>query len=234
MIKLLCFLFIGLMPYFLKAHDREDSLNPCNADTLNSFLIRKNKPVVYSFHLKHKEASIGNKLGRGSLYVSAYNITMGAYLLIAPEYVSKWNKKEKFKIESIGHQFGKSFTSPPVIDKDLWFVNYIGHPYQGGFYYNALRSQGTTALQSSLFCIGHSFLWEYGWEAGMEQPSIQDLLSTPLAGILVGELSHVATLRMSRNGFSWYEIIAVCLINPVFAINNGFRSSRTIKPERNF
>ena len=58
---------------------------------------------------------------------------------------------------------------------------------------------------------------------GMEQPSIQDLIVTPLAGSLLGELIHFGTVQMSRNGFKWYEKAFVCIFNPMFAINNGFR-----------
>jgi len=158
-----------------------------------------------------------------------YNITIGAFLAIAPESLSKWSKKEKFQISSILHQYHESFTKPPVIDKDLLIVNYAGHPYQGGFYYNTVRSQGASVWQSSLFCLGQSFLWEYGWEAGLEQPSIQDLITSPLAGIIVGELSHVATIKMSKNGFRWYEVVLVCIINPAYAINNKFKFERPSK-----
>ena len=166
---------------------------------------------------------------RASEYIMGYNVTIGLYLAIAPNYITKWDKDDKFQLKTILNQYHQSFTSPPVIDKDLWIVNYIGHPYQGGFYYNTLRAQGANTLQSSLFCIGQSLIWEYCWEGGLEQPSIQDLISTPLAGILVGELSHAATIKMSRNGFRWYEAVLVCILNPSYALNNGF----TLKHQTN-
>tara|TARA_R110000772_G_scaffold53043_5_gene121462 strand:+ start:486 stop:725 length:240 start_codon:yes stop_codon:yes gene_type:complete len=65
-------------------------------------------------------------------------------------------------------------------------------------------------------------LWEYVWEAGFEQPSIQDLLVTPVAVIVLGEFIHIATINMSKNGFRWYEIIFVTGLNPAYAINNRF------------
>ena len=61
------------------------------------------------------------------------------------------------------------------------------------------------------------------WEGGMEQPSIQDLIVTPVLGSFVGELAHRATISMSKNGFQWYEKVLVCLINPTFVFNNGFK-----------
>jgi hypothetical protein len=226
MIRILLILFVLFLFTGIQAQTLVNSPSINTQDTLKSFLVRSNSNYLYSIRLNHREAGVGNKMLRGTLYVAAYNISMGAYLLAAPEYVSKWNKKEKFKVSSILTQYKKSFTLPPVIDHDLWFVNYIGHPYQGGYYYNSIRSQGATTTQSALFCIGQSLLWEYGWEAGMEQPSIQDMISTPLAGILVGELSHYATVKMSENGFRWYETILVCIINPAYIINNGVKAVR--------
>jgi len=230
MSRFLFILLAGCVHFFSFAQIRPNEITYNITDTITLFKAQEHPAYIYSLQINHREASIGNKILRGTLYVSSYNITMGTYLLVAPEYVSKWNKKEKFQIKSIVNQYRKSFTTAPVIDKDLWMVNYIGHPYQGGFYYNSLRSQDASVWHSALFCIGHSLLWEYGWEAGMEQPSIQDLISTPVAGILVGELSHIATQKLSKNGFSWYEVILVCLMNPAYAINNGFRVKRLMNP----
>ena len=191
-------------------------------DTLSSSKYT-NQDYNYSVYFNHQEESFCNKMLRGTKYVVGFNLTMGAYLVIAPENISKWGKKDKFKMPTIINQYRESFTKPPVIDHDLWYINYIGHPYQGGFYYNTVRAQGASFWQSSLFCIGQSVFWEYGWEAGMEQPSLQDLITTPFIGILVGELSHVATIKLSKNGFRWYEAALVCIINPSYAINNKFK-----------
>ena len=194
-----------------------------STDTLKSFLLKKDPAYVYSIKLNHQDDRFGKKLLRGTSYIAGYNLTIVGYLLVVPERISKWDTKEKFQIKSILKQYKKSYSSPPVLDSDLWYINYVGHPYQGSFYYNAVRSQKANVWQSSIFCIGQSLLWEYGWEAGMEQPSIQDLFTTTLAGIVVGELSHVATIKLGKNGFRWHEVALVCLINPAYAINNGFR-----------
>lgn len=120
----------------------------------------------------------------------------------------------------------RAFTSPPVFDSDKWYLNYVGHPYQGSLFYNAVRSQNARIWQSSLFCLGQVLVWEYVLESGLEQPSIQDLIVTPLAGIVIGELVHRGTMAMARNGFRWYEATAVILLNPMFAINNGLKYAR--------
>ncbi len=194
------------------------------SDTLKSFLVKKDPPYVFQANLNHKERTLGNKILRGSLYSVGYNSTILTGLILSPSWFTQWNDSTTFftKLKS-------AYTKPPVIDHDFWITNYFGHPYQGGFYYNTLRSQGATILQSSLFCLGQSLLWEYGWEAGFEQPSIQDLITTPLGGILYGELTHYATIAMSKHGFRWYEIAAVIIFNPAYAINNGFKFNKPLK-----
>ena len=193
-------------------------------DTLKSFLIKKDRPYLFNSEMNYRDKSLGNKIIRASLYSITYNTVILSGLVFAPESFSKWeNKEEKFKFSSIMNQYKQAFTTPPVVDHDLWMTNYIGHPYQGGFYYNTIRCQGATVLQSSLFSLGRSLLWEYGWEASVEQPSVQDLIVTPIGGILLGEASHLATIEMSKNGFRWYEIVATCILNPSYVVNNKFK-----------
>lgn len=195
-------------------------------DTLKSFLISKQPLFLYSQHLNHKHASHWNKIKRGSVYVAGYDLAVGLLLLAVPENISKWDKKEKLSIVAELKQYSRSFTTAPETDKDLFAVNYLGHPYQGSFYYNSIRSQGATAIQSSLFSLAHSVLWEYLVEGGTEQPSIQDLMITPIAGSLLGEMTHVLTIKMSKNGFLWYEAVIVYLINPAYVLNNGIKVKR--------
>ncbi|MBN1924707.1 MAG: DUF3943 domain-containing protein [Prolixibacteraceae bacterium] len=200
-------------------------------DTLKSFWIPQKQPFLYNANMLHKEKTLFNKIVRANNCVIGYNLTMGLSLLIIPESISKWNVQEEFQLPKIRKQYINTYTSPPVFDHDMFIINYVGHPYQGSYYYNSMRSQNATILQSSLFCIAQSFLWEYVWEGGMEQPSIQDLITTPVGGILLGELVHVATMKMSRNGFEWYEIAITCIINPSYAFNNRFQfNKRKFKP----
>jgi hypothetical protein len=194
-----------------------------------------NKPIVFKKYipyrdsisskiiLRNQEAPFGRKLLRASGLVFSVEATTYGLLFALPMSISKWDKT---KID-FGANYKMAFTHPPVVDKDLWYINYLGHPYQGAYTYNAIRSQGAKIWQSSLFTIGHSIIWEYGIEAGLERPSIQDLIVTPGAGILLGELFHFSTCAMAKNGFKWYEIAFVCIFNPMYAINNGFSFAQT-------
>jgi len=183
-------------------------------DTLSEFNIQVvNRP------------KLSYRLFKANNFCIAYNLTMFGWLLVVPESVSKWDLEVKLNGTAIREQYCNSYSKPPVYDNDMPIVNYLGHPYQGAFYYNTLRSQGSTILESSLFCLGQSLLWEYVYEAGMEQPSIQDLITTPIIGALSGELIHRATLKMGKGGYKWYEKIFVYVFNPSFALNNKLAKS---------
>ena len=117
---------------------------------------------------------------------------------------------------------GDAYTNPPVWDDDHWFHNYVGHPYGGSVYYNTTRSQGASPATSFLFVTLLSTQWEYFFEALAEQPSIQDLLITPITGSILGEVVHNMTLSMKRNGTSFPEKAAILVLNPMSVVFGGF------------
>jgi hypothetical protein len=195
------------------------------SDSLHAYTGLKRYPPFYDtiskrIFLRNEQAPFGRKVLLGSGEVLGYNVLITSLLFVLPRQISNWRN---ITAADVRQQYRRSFTRPPVVDGDVWYINYIGHPYQGACYYNALRSQGGKFWQAGLFSLGHSLIWEYAAEGGLEQPSIQDLIVTPIAGSLLGELIHFGTIRMSRNGFTWYEKVFVCLFNPMFAINNGFK-----------
>lgn len=210
------------------------SATPTSADSTN---IRK--PCVFKTYppatdstthhlvLRNQRAPFGRKFLRASGLVVGFEAASVGLLFALPKSVSNWDKSKKIYVS---RNYKRAYSSLPIVDQDAWYINYLGHPYQGAYTYNSIRSQGAKVWQSSLFTVGHTLLWEYGIEASMEQPSIQDLVVTPAAGILLGELFHYATMVMAKNGFKWYEKAFVCVFNPMFAINNGFKFAQQKKP----
>lgn len=176
--------------------------------------------------LRNEQAPFGRKFLRGSVCVLSFEAASTLLLFTLPKNYSNWKDPSGAEMRA---NFKRAFTSPPVFDKDHWSINYLGHPFMGSYMYNAVRSQNARVWQSSLFCLGHVLLWEYGFESFSEQPSAQDLIVTPLAGILLGESFHQLTKLMSRNGFKWYEIVAVMVINPMYGINNGFAFAKPLR-----
>jgi hypothetical protein len=175
------------------------------------------------FVLRNEKAKFGRKFLRGAgLIVSMQTLSYGL-LFAVPESVSSWDRSV---LEHYGQNIKEAFTKPPVVDGDHWYINYLGHPFQGSYYYNAYRSQGAPFWQCALLSVAHSASWEYLIESGIERPSVQDLIVTPVVGSFMGEFFHFATMRMARNGFKWYEAATVCIINPMFALNNGFKFAK--------
>jgi len=183
-------------------------------------------PVTHYFVLRNQQGPGARRFFRATGWVFAVEACEMALLFNTTEGYSKWNTSQLNDIK--GH-YTNAFTMPPVIDKDPWVTNYLGHPYQGAFDYNALRSQGAPVWQSALFALLQSTTWEYLIEGSEERPSIQDLITTPVLGSLFGELMHYSTMQMAKDGFKWYEELFVLIGNPTYFLNNGFKFARHAK-----
>lgn len=176
---------------------------------------------IEAFELRNEKATLGKKLLRAEVLVGGLEVVGMGILIALPKSITKWDDDW---MDDAKRNLKRAWTKPPVWDKDEWVINYIGHPLAGAAYYNMLRSQGGTRLQSLIFSTVQSTIWEYGIEAIAEQPGIQDLFVTPLAGAVLGELAHWGTERMRRNGFTFGEKVLVTIINPSYVLNNGFRT----------
>jgi hypothetical protein len=174
------------------------------------------------FHMRNQGASIWKKMGRAELFIGGTELFCMGVLMAMPKEVTKW---QPGFLNDAMKNIKTAFTTMPVNDQDSWGFNFVGHPIAGSLYYNSIRSQDATILQSFLFSFAQSAFWEYIIEGSAEQPSVQDLIVTPVFGTLLGEASHVATIKMGRNGFNWLEKIAVIIINPFYPVNNGFRKT---------
>lgn len=165
--------------------------------------------------LRNENSSLFRKALRAELLVGGTEALGMGILVALPTSITKW---EEGFLKKAKHNLKRAWTMPPVFDKDDWAI-----------YYNALRSQGATRLQSFLFSTLQSTIWEYCIEAVAERPSIQDLFVTPIVGSIIGELAHGATMKMRKNGFTLGEKILVTVINPSFILNNGYKTPKTPK-----
>ncbi|MDR1407170.1 MAG: DUF3943 domain-containing protein [Tannerella sp.] len=73
-------------------------------------------------------------------------------------------------------------------DNDNFQTNLFNHPYHGSIYFNSARANGMSFLQSGLFTLGGSFMWEIFMEC--ELPSTNDLIATPVGGMAFGEVLY--------------------------------------------
>lgn len=73
-------------------------------------------------------------------------------------------------------------------DVDAFQTNMFGHPYGGGFYFNAGRDNGLSFWGSAPLTFLGSATWEYFGEN--LRPSLNDLYMTAFGGIVFGEVGH--------------------------------------------
>ncbi|MFP5520269.1 MAG: DUF3943 domain-containing protein [Bdellovibrionia bacterium] len=144
------------------------------------------------------------------------------FLAALPEKLTQWDKDQdshlldKWK-ENVKHK--------PVIDKDEWAVNWIGHTVSGAAYYVVARHMNYSRLDSAIYTFMMStFFWEYGLEAVAEKPSIQDLIITPVLGSLLGEVFYTTYKDIEANGgrvmgSKKLGSVSLFLLNPAGAIS---------------
>ncbi len=123
----------------------------------------------------------------------------------------------------------QNFKTGFVYDSDHFRVNQSSHPYHGGLFFDAARSNGYGFWESSLFSLTGSLIWECCMEN--TAPSINDLVNTTFGGMVRGEVAHrlsVLILDNTATGANrlWREI-AAGIVNPVGAINRLLRGEMT-------
>jgi hypothetical protein len=225
---------IGCLCFFLSSAQVADSLPVENAtdktvrislsgDTGKTYLLpgtipEKTKSDKYSF-LRNYDQPFRKKMWRGEKLIGGVEAVGMITLILMPKSITKWQEDW---FQDAMRNLKSAFTRPPVWDHDPWAINYIGHPVGGAYYYNAIRSQNATWFQSFLFSFAQSTFWEYVVEGIAEQPSIQDIICTPVGGAILGELTHQMTIAMSKNKFNALEKAAVLVLNPIYVMNNGF------------
>lgn len=134
---------------------------------------------------------------------------VGAYvgalfvLEMLPEDATSWNRAAIQQTPMFKRWFRNVFKLGPEIDGDKAIFNFVLHPYAGAVYFMAARSCGFNMWQSLLYsaCIS-TIGWEFGIEAFMERPSIQDIFITPLVGSLIGECFYNVKRHIVRHGYT--------------------------------
>ena len=90
----------------------------------------------------------------------------------------------KISFNSIEHNIKNGF----VWDNDQFSTNLFAHPYHGGLYFNAARSNGMNFWESIPFSFCGSLMWETTCE--VEPPAMNDLIATTVGGVCIGEVTY--------------------------------------------
>jgi len=108
-------------------------------------------------------------------------------------------------------------------DQDGFLGNQFNHPYHGSVYFNSARSNGLGFWESAAYSLGGSAMWELFME--VEPPSYNDIVNTPVSGIILGEIIHRSTnliLDPSKRGLGRVlREASALLLNPVKGFNRA-------------
>jgi hypothetical protein len=110
-------------------------------------------------------------------------------------------------------------------DVDGYLMNQFWHPYHGSNYFNLARSNGLEFWESAPYAVGGSLMWEFFMEN--EPPSYNDIVNTPVTGIILGEISfRVSNLIIDEStaGFERFlREFTSTLIDPMQGFNRLIR-----------
>ena len=167
-------------------------------------------------------------LGRDTAFIFGYQVVTIAMFYFLPESVSKWStdaKKDIFK------RWWHNVQNPHW-DHDAFAINYIGHPYFGSAYYARARERGFGEFDSFVYAALASAMYEFGTEALFEQPSYQDLISTPIGGALIGlALEPIRSWIKRKPEPKWYDQLALAATDPIGMLNGIFEKALGIKSD---
>jgi hypothetical protein len=131
-----------------------------------------------------QETTIEEKPAMGGFFISlGENILSNTLLYLADRYIAKGSYAQV-----TSDSIWENLNSPWVWDRDAYLTNQFGHPYQGSVYHAAARSNGFNFYQALLFDVFGSVFWELFCETN--PPSKNDLISTTLGGLALGEMFH--------------------------------------------
>ena len=179
-------------------------------------------------------------LKRDTWYFFGYQwVTIGV-LYAAPESVSGWTEEQK---EGYSLSIWWDNVTHVQMDSDDFYINYILHPYWGAAYFVRAQERGYADRKAFWYSAFLSSAYEFGAEALFEEPSIQDLIVTPVFGSLLGkyfmrvrrdirdreiELGY----RRTRDKWVWTLTDPLCALNKRFDRLFGRDTHLQLRPYR--
>jgi hypothetical protein len=152
------------------------------------------------------------KISRAVIETAGINIGIGAF--------NRFITRADFAYIDF-HTMNRNLRHKFVWDNDMFTTNLFGHPYHGGLYFNAARSNGMSFCKSIPYSVAGSLMWEYLMEN--EPPSLNDFISTPAGGLAVGEITfRISGLLIDNRttGFArFYRELLAGIISPIHGLN---------------
>ncbi len=177
----------------------------------------------------HQNGEDYQRLVSQSKILAASGLGIIGALSIMPESITNWD------LDSVDFRDGinnwlNNWIERPQWDNDDWYLNWFGHTYCGGVYYQIARHSGYRQWDSFVYsALMSTFYWEYGIEAFAEQASIQDLIITPVLGWTYGEWAFRTEMSIHNDngkvlGSRLLGSLSLFLLNPLEGIAAGVNS----------
>jgi hypothetical protein len=161
---------------------------------------------------------------RRDLYsLVGWQVVATAIIYHAPFEYSNWSESEK---DNLGFEQWRDNITDLTWDKDHWAINYVLHPYWGAGYYIRGRERGFSHWESFWVAVAFSSVYEFGVESFLEQPSIQDIIVTPVAGAALGMWFDAIRGRIRARGevLSWRDKFLLGATDPLGTLNRAVAS----------
>lgn len=195
------------------------SFSQANGTEGRSALLDNEKKPLSDANQKERSEPQGDwkGIGKDATYFLGYQAVFAGFLYILPESITSWDSEQK---HATVNKWAKNVQNP-TWDKDVWWVNYLGHPYFGATYYIRARERGFGESGSFLASAAFSAMYEFGIEAFFEQPSYQDLIVTPVGGLLVGKFifEPIRNTIKAKKDLEWSDHLLLLLTDPLGAAN---------------
>lgn len=147
-------------------------------------------------------------LGLGEVFAVNFVMWQGSYWMGKPY--------AKISTDSIADNFNKGW----IIDTDAFWTNQFGHPYEGASFYTAMRSTGSGAYTAFAGTFLGSLLWESFAET--QSPSVNDQITTPFGGSVLGEVLYRMFRLISDSGGAapgFWRSLGAFAVSPVSGFN---------------
>ena len=186
--------------------------------TLTSMLAKLNKGKNGSTLVPEDDTLV--VLKPRPLLAVAENFSINA-LVLAWDYYIQTRDYARISKNVLEHNFKTGM----VWDNDSFSGNQFSHPFHGSMFYNAGRENGLTFWECIPFPVTGSLSWEFLCETN--EPAVNDVLSTGLGGVLLGEVCHrLSDKILDETVWGVERVIREAfgnLINPVRGTQRLFR-----------
>jgi hypothetical protein len=155
--------------------------------------------------------------GAGRSYVIPGLEVIG-FLFVLNQYDRHFTEPEEIYRTGTKSAWHNLTDSKWVIDQDQFSVNQFLHPVQGSIFHGLARSAGLNFWESFGYDVAGSFLWKIAGETG--QPSINDMITTPIGGAFLGEsLFRMASLLLENGPPGFWRELGAAVISPPTGFN---------------